>query len=102
MLQHGKSGVHFLKMNRLISAVSGCRNLSSFSQNYVKVGDYKNSFPASSASQEGSVGEVSVQVDLYFLIIIRTVFLIIIIIILSGGLVHTPGNWRAQSHLERW
>ena len=29
--------------NFLISAVSGCRSLSSFSQNYVKVGDYKKS-----------------------------------------------------------
>ena len=65
----------------------------------------RNPFPASSASQEGSVGEVSVQVDLnthrIIIIIVIAVIVVIIIIILSGGLVHTPRNWRAQSHLER-
>ena len=51
------------------------------------------------------MGEVSVQVELnthqIIIIIVIAVIVVIIIIILSGGLVHTPRNWRAQSHLER-
>ena len=130
MLQHGKSVVHSLKMNLLISAVSGCRSLSSFSQNYVKVCDYKKSvFQRRLRLKREAWARFPCRWTCTSFIIIRTVFLIIIIIILSGGLVqsswitiiiitvvvaiiiiiisltgglvHTPGNWRAQSHLER-
>ena len=63
MLQHGKSVKRTSPSARSVAV----EVLVLFLKIMSKSVTIRNPFPASSASQEGSVGEVSVQVDLYFL-----------------------------------
>ena len=61
MLQHGKSVKRTSSSARSVAV----EVLVLFLKIMSKSVTIRNPFPASSASQEGSVGEVSVQVDLY-------------------------------------
>ena len=63
VLQHGKSVKRTFSSARSVAV----EVLVLFLKIMSKSVTIRNPFPASSASQEGSVGEVSVQVDLYFL-----------------------------------